>query len=148
MQDLEKNKALVQRLGDAINEYRLDLLDDLLAPGFVRHCQATPTVEVRSLVEFKRFLEADRVSVPDMWNTSRFMVAEGDLVALWCTGAGTQTGPWGPIPATDKRFEFDFGAFFRIAGGKIAEMWITWDNLAVLAQIGAIPPPLAAQPAP
>ncbi len=25
--------------------------------------------------------------------------------------------------------------------GKIAELWVTWDNLAGLAQLGLIPPP-------
>jgi len=140
MGDLEnQNKSLVRRFGEAINEHRLDLLDDLVVPDFERYCQATPSVRVRSLEDFQRFLKDDWSAVPDGRTSARFLVAEGELVAAYCTLTGTQTGPWGPIPPSGKHFEIDFSGVFRIAGGKIAELWITWDNMAVLAQIGAAP---------
>jgi hypothetical protein len=44
----------------------------------------------------------------------------------------------GPFPPTGKKFTADFGGFFRIAGDRIAELWVTWDNLAGLAQLGHI----------
>jgi hypothetical protein len=28
---------------------------------------------------------------------------------------------------------------FRLSAGKIAEMWIVWDNLAILTQLGMMP---------
>jgi hypothetical protein len=28
-----------------------------------------------------------------------------------------------------------------VANGKIAEWWVTWDNLAILAQLGHLPAP-------
>ena len=141
----EQNKSLVRRCGEAINDHRLDLLDELVAPDFVRHCQATPWVQVRSLDDFKRFLKECRAGVPDERATPRFLIAEGDYVALYATYTGTHRGRWGPIQPTDKRFELDYSAVFRIVGGKLAEMWITWDNLAVLTQLGQWPPPGAPQ---
>jgi hypothetical protein len=30
---------------------------------------------------------------------------------------------------------------FRIEAGNIAELWVTWDNLAGLVQLGLFPPP-------
>jgi predicted ester cyclase len=54
----------------------------------------------------------------------------------------TQTGQWGPLPPSGKRFEFDYSAVIRLAGGKMAELWITWDNLAILTQLGHLPPAL------
>ncbi len=141
MGDLEEqNKSVVQRFGEAQNNRRLDLVDELVAPDFVRHCQATPWVEIRSREDFKRFLQQDWAAVPDGHITPRFVIAEGDYVAIYCTYAGTQTGQWGPIPPSGKRFELDFGGVVRLAGGKIAELWITWDNIAVLAQLGHWPP--------
>jgi steroid delta-isomerase-like uncharacterized protein len=136
----ELNKAVVQRFGEAQSNRRLDLLDELVATDFVRHCQATPWVEIRSLEQFKRLLQDDWAAVPDGRVTPRFMVAEGDFVAIYCTYAGTHTGQWGPIPPADKRFELDLSGVIRIADGKIAELWITWDNLAVLTQLGHWPP--------
>jgi hypothetical protein len=31
--------------------------------------------------------------------------------------------------------------FFRLQDGKIAEMWVTWDNVAILKQLGLFPSP-------
>lgn len=142
MGDLEdRNKSLVQRFGKALNNHESDLLDDLVAPDFVRHCQATPWLEVRGLDALKRFLEEDRAAVPDGRTTARFIVAEGEHVAMYGTYAGRQSGQWGPIPPSDKPFELDVSGVFRIADGRIAELWITWDNLSLLRQLGHGPPP-------
>jgi predicted ester cyclase len=62
------------------------------------------------------------------------------MVALWSTFSGTQEGQMGPFPPTGKKFTADFGGFFRIEGDKIAELWVTWDNLDGLAQLGHIDP--------
>ena len=137
---IERNKELVRSFGEAINLRQLDILDDIVAPDFIRHCQATPEVDVRSLQGFKEFLRQDSVVFPDSIQTARYVVAEGDLVAVWATYEGTQKGPMGPFPASGKRMQVDFGVFLRIENGKIAEMWVTWDNVAALAQLGYLPP--------
>jgi predicted ester cyclase len=142
MTDLEqRNKQIVMRFGEAYAGRRLDLLDDVVAPDFVRHCQATPDVDVRSLEQFKTWLRQDWDAVPDAIMAPHLLVAEGDYVAMFASYSGTQTGSWGPLPPSGKHFQLDCGGVFRIAGGRIAEMWVTWDNLAVLAQIGYWPPP-------
>jgi predicted ester cyclase len=136
---IEDNKALARRLGEAIDARRWELLDDIVAPDFVRHCQATPDVDVRSLEAFKEYLKQDASVFPDSTQTLRHMLAEGDLLALWITYVGTQQGQMGPFPPTWKRMQIDCGVLLRIDNGKIAEMWVTWDNLAALAQLGHLP---------
>ena len=42
----------------------------------------------------------------------------------------------GPFPASGKYAKFHFGCVFRLADGKIAEWWVTWDNMEVLRQLG------------
>lgn len=112
-----------------------------MAPNVVRHCQATPNVDVKSLQEFKEFLRQDAAVFPDSTQTLKHLVAEGDLVAVWVTYAGTQRGQMGPFPPSGGRMEVDFGAVLRIEDGKIAEMWVTWDNMAALAQLGHLSGP-------
>jgi predicted ester cyclase len=136
---VEQNKALVRRSGEAMNARQLDLLDEIVAPDFVRHCQATPGIAVRSLQAFKAFLRDDTAAFPDSVQTLTHMVAEGDLVAVWVTYEGTQRGPMGPFPPSGKRMLLDFGAVLRVEGGKLAEMWVTWDNMAALTQLGHLP---------
>ncbi len=140
---IEQNKELARRLGEAINARRWELLDDIVAPDFVRHCQATPDVDVRSLEAFKAYLVQDASVFPDSSQNLRLMLAEGDLLALWIRYAGTQRGQMGPFPPSGKKMQLDCGVVLRVAGGKIAEMWVTWDNLAALAQLGYLPAPAA-----
>jgi steroid delta-isomerase-like uncharacterized protein len=136
---LHENKELVRRFVDAVNNQQLDLLDAMVASDVVRHCQATPEVDVRSLEDFKDFLRADLAAFPDSTQSLRHLVAEGDFVAVWATYTGTQRGQMGPFPPSGRRMQVEFGAMLRIAGGRIAELWITWDNMAALAQLGHLP---------
>jgi len=135
----EQNKAIIRRFLDAWNSRQPEAFDDLIAPDVVRHCEATPGVEVRSLHQVKEFLRQDTAVFPDSVQTVRLLVAEGNLVAAWTTYEGTQQGPIGPLPPSGRKAQFDFGAVFRIDGGKIAEWWVTWDNMTILRQLGHLP---------
>lgn len=129
------HKQLVQGFTDACNARRYSRLGDLVHKNFRRHCQATPTVTVTSLDEFIHFLSADASTFPDAMVTLDQLVEEGDRVAFWGTFAGTQKGPMGPLPASMKKVKLDVAGVFRIEAGKIAELWITWDNMAVFTQL-------------
>lgn len=45
----EQNKTVIRRFLEAWNNRQPELFDDLIAPDVVRHCQATPGVDIRSL---------------------------------------------------------------------------------------------------
>jgi len=137
---LETNKDLVHRFVAVSNDRDFDELDRIVVPGFLRHCQATPGIEIRSLGEFKKFLEQDAATFPDSRVTIQKILAEGNLVAVWALYEGTQEGQMGPFPPSGRRMELDFGGVFRIEDGMIAELWLTWDNLSVLTQLGHSPP--------
>jgi steroid delta-isomerase-like uncharacterized protein len=135
----EQNKAVIRRFLDGWNSRQPEAFDELIAPDVVRHCQATPGVDVRSLDQLKEFLRQDTAVFPDSIQTITHLVAEGDLVAAWSTYEGTQKGPMGPFPPSSAKAKFDFGAVFRIEGGKIAEWWVTWDNMTILRALGHLP---------
>jgi predicted ester cyclase len=134
------NKELVAEAFEIVEAGDLDKLDDYVAPDYVRHCQATPELEVTSLEGFKEYLRRDRESVPNPTLTVHRLIGEDDLVAFWATYSGVQEGPMGPFPATGNRLELDFAGMHRIEDGKIAETWITWDNMTALDQLGLLPP--------
>ena len=142
--ELEANKNLVRRFTAAINSADWDALDSLVTEDFRRHSQATPDVQVRSRVEFRQLQESFFASMPDQHITIGMLVAEGDKVAAYATYAGTLTGPMGAFPPTGKSAESKFLSIFRIEGDRIAELWVEWDNLALLTQLGLFPPPAAA----
>jgi steroid delta-isomerase-like uncharacterized protein len=139
--DEEANAQLVRRMIDAVNRRDLEALDDIVAPDVVRHSAATAGVVVRSLDDFKAFLRTDFATVPDSEIEVKHLIAQDGLVAVHAIYAGTQMGPMGPFPASGKPVEGPFLSFLRIEDGMIAEMWVEWDNLSMLTQLGHLPPP-------
>jgi steroid delta-isomerase-like uncharacterized protein len=139
-EQLEANKDLVLRLTLAINASDWNALDGLLTEDFRRHSQATPDVQVNSREEFKQLQESFLVSIPDQHIAIEMLIAEGDKVAVYATYSGSQTGPMGELPATGKSVESKILGIFRIVDGRIAELWVEWDNLAMLTQFGLFPP--------
>jgi steroid delta-isomerase-like uncharacterized protein len=137
---LEENKAVARRFVEAVNSGDYDVLDELMMPDFVRHSQATPDVQIRSRDEFKRFDEEYKAAFPDAHITVHFVIAEGDMVGAYMTFTGTQEGAMGPFPPSGRKVESKFLGIMRLDGGKMAEMWVEWDNLAMLAQLGHFPP--------
>jgi steroid delta-isomerase-like uncharacterized protein len=134
------NKLLVENFTAAINRADWLALDSLITDDFSRHSQASP-VEVRTSEAFIALQETFYASTPDQKITIEMLVAEGDFVAAYATYTGTQTGPLGDLPATGKSMESIFITFFRIENNRIAELWVEWDNLAMLTQLGHFPNP-------
>jgi predicted ester cyclase len=141
IQQAETNKRLFLRGIEAINSKNFEALNQLVATNFVRHCQSTPDVEVKSLEDFKKYLREDSTTFPDSRLTIDQIVVEGSFVAFHGTYVGTQEGPMGPFPPSHKQVSLEIMGLQRIENGKLAEMWITWDNLAALTQLGHFPPP-------
>lgn len=138
---LEANKDLVHRFTEATNAADWQALAQIVAEDFTRHSTATAGPEVRSRDEFVQLQESFLVSFPDQRVTVQRLVAEGDYVAGLATYTGTHTGPMGEFPATGRAVECPFLAMFRIEDGQIAELWVEWDNVAILTQLGLFPPP-------
>jgi len=138
----EANKELVQRMVAAINARDLEALDAIIAPNLQRRSAATPDVTVRNREEFKEFLRQDLAAVPDSRQDVLLMLAEDDLVAVYVSYSGTQQGQLGPFPATGDSFSLPFIGILRVENEQIAEMWVEWDNLNLLSQLGlfALPP--------
>jgi predicted ester cyclase len=65
------------------------------------------------------------------------LIAEGDLVAARWTTEGTNTGPWAGRPPTGRRARFSGVNIFRIADGKVVELWNHRDDLGLAQQLGA-----------
>jgi steroid delta-isomerase-like uncharacterized protein len=138
---LEANKDLVRRFTEVLNAAEWDALNELVTDDFTRHSQATAGPPVRSREQMVQLQESFLATAPDQRVTIQMLVAEDDKVAALATYTGTQTGPLGDLPATGKPMESQFLSIFRIENGKIAELWVEWDNLAMLTQLGLFPPP-------
>jgi steroid delta-isomerase-like uncharacterized protein len=137
---LKTNKNLVHRFVEILNEQQLDKLSEIVIEDFKRYSQATIGVEVSSLAEFTYLQKSFLSTFPDQKVTIEKLIAEGDYIAVYATYTGTQTGQMGQFPPSDKKMEMKFFSIFRIEEGKIAEMWVEWDKLNSLMQLGHYPP--------
>jgi predicted ester cyclase len=138
--DEVQNVRVATEMIEAINARDLDALDDIIAPNVVRHSAATAGVVVTNLSEFKAFLETDFATVSDSVQKIDIVFGGGDYVAVRARYIGTQDGPMGPYPASGKRLELPYNGILRFEDGKVVEIWVEWDNLFALAQLGHFPP--------
>jgi len=139
--DKPSNVEVVKAMTEAINDRNLDALDAYVSPNLVRHSAATPGLNVRSLEEFRAFLETDIATIPDSVQTIDIIFESGNFVAVRARYIGTQTGPMGPFPPSGKKMELPYIGILRFEDGLIAEIWVEWDNLSALTQLGHFPPP-------
>ena len=137
--DTDTTRSVIRRLEHAVNTRQPHLLDEIVTDDFVRHCEATPGLEVRNRGQFAEFLRQDLTVFPDSVQTFEHILVDGDMAAVWATYEGTQTGPIGPFPASGQRARFWYGGVMRMERGRIAEWWVTWDNMTILAQLGHLP---------
>jgi steroid delta-isomerase-like uncharacterized protein len=86
------------------------------------------------------YAREERKAMPDMTFRVNQMVAEGDLVAVYWTAAGTNTQAGMGFPATGKKLKINGMTLFRFKAGKISEEWNFWDMLLVMKQAGLLPP--------
>lgn len=70
-------------------------------------------------------------------------VEDGDEVFVGGTFAGTHSGdmvtPQGTMPASGNQLALPFADYFRVAGGKIVEHNVVFDQLTFATQLGAGP---------
>jgi len=136
---LEENKAVVQRLFDAINNGRLDELVQVIAPDVVHH-NAVIFMQPEGPGGVEEGIRMLLQGFPDLRLSTQELLAEGDQVVARFTMSGTNTGDYRGLPApTQQHFESEAIAILRIADGRVTELRGTADRLAMLTQLG-IPP--------
>lgn len=134
------NIAAVRGMIETINQRDLDGLSEYVADDVVRHSTATPGVVVTNLDEFRTFLVNDIATMPDSVQYIDIIFGSGDYVAVKARLIATQTGQMGPFPPSGKKVELVFMGILRVEDGKVAEIWVEWDNLGALMQMGHITP--------
>jgi predicted ester cyclase len=138
---VEQNKVTVRRMLERLSTGDISGFTDALAPHYVRHCQAMPPAlqEIRGRDAMHEWLASNLVPFPDYREELEWLVGEGDFVAWRSRGRGTHSGPLGPFPATHKSMDVIIIGMHRFEGGLVVETWTSWDNVAVLTQLGLMP---------
>jgi steroid delta-isomerase-like uncharacterized protein len=134
----EDNKDVIRRLiKEVYNDNNLEVVDELVAADIFDH--GAVAEHRHGIAGFKHVMEWVRTFSSDVHYEIEDIIAEGEKVAVRMTQSGTHTGSVRGYPATGKRFSVDYVHWFRLADGKVAEMWAVRDDLSRLEQLGLIP---------
>jgi predicted SnoaL-like aldol condensation-catalyzing enzyme len=118
----EKNKAVVRRFYEEIwNKGDMTAIDEIWAVGPVE--------------DEKKNVTGFRTIFPDIHFTIEDEIAKGDKVAVRWTMRGTHKSEFMGIPATGKQITVEGMNFWRVAGGKLAEEWLSLDWLSLRNQL-------------
>lgn len=131
----QENKDLVRKFFQLLeDDDRIPV--ELLGPGFVYHVPGVPPMDVDAIQERAA---AFVTAFSDWGRIEDDLIAEGDRVAFRSTLEMTHTGEFMGTVGTSERISVVEMGFFRIANGKIAEMWGLLDTMGLLTQVGAMP---------
>ena len=136
---LEQNKAIIRNYTELAYARDLDGAFSHVGPGFVDHTVRPgmpPGVEGTRM-----FLNMLFAAFPDLHATIQDLIAEGDLVVDRMTCEGTHRGLFMGAAPTGKRVKWSFIDIHRIVDGKVVEHWAEADTIALMQQLGLIPPP-------
>ena len=132
----EQNKATAKRAFEEILSHgRFDLAEQLYANDFVNHGLHSNA----SLEEDQTALKGWHAAFPDVVIVPEKLIAEDDLVTIYWTARGTNTGTGNGLPATGKKAELAGITIWRIVDGKIKEEWSAFDQLSMMKQLGLLP---------
>ena len=134
----EDNAAVARAWAQATwIQHDLEAAVRYLAPDWVGHYAGIG--EARGLEGFKRIAGAYLRAFPDMRITVHDALADGDKVVRRVSFSGTHQGSFLGIAPTGRPIQVDGTVILRIAGGKIAEEWVTENLLGLLQQLGVVP---------
>lgn len=135
--NIEKNKEFIQvYTADFWNKHNIDAFDKYFSKDFIVHF---PEGDMNA-EQYKGLCTAYFAAFPDLYITTNDQISEGNKVMKMWTANSTHKGDFMGIPATGNPIEVKGIEMFRIADGKIAELWAVMDNLGMLQQLGVIPP--------
>jgi predicted ester cyclase len=126
----EKNKALIRRFFEALDEGNLDAIEEMLAPDFVDHSPLPDQEPGRE--GYKLLLAEDRAALSDVRTTIEYQATDGDdmvISRVIMRSIHDRGELMGIAPTGQERVSTGI-LIHRIVEGQIAEEWSESSGLA------------------
>lgn len=135
----EENTSVVRRYyEEVLNRGEIGKLDELAVTDYDEH---SPFPGQPNGIEGLRARAGAIVAAFRPTFTLRHVIAEGDLVAVHWTNAGTHVGEFMGVPPSGRPVTLSGIDIHRLRGGRLAEHWHVVEELQMLQQLGVIPQP-------
>jgi len=134
----DENRDAARRWYDeALNQRKLEVLDEILWPNAVHHAGLFPDAVGAEAV--KGSLAPLSAAFPDIQFTIDDVLADDDTVLVRWTGKGSHTGaPFLGVATSGKSVDWGGMNAFRFQCGRIIEGWSEANGLALLRQLGGM----------
>lgn len=138
----EYNKAIVRRyFQEVLDKCALDILDEIVTTDCIIHRPEAPE-PIRGLEAFKHTLERILQVYTEFTTTIHDLIAEENRVACRLSHRAVNRGEWtsrlGTHAVAGKTVTWPAIAIFRFHDGKIAEEWVSRDELGMLIELGVL----------
>jgi predicted ester cyclase len=122
-------EAVYRRYNRLCNAHRFDRLGEFVAPD------VEVNGEAQGLAAYVDGLRAVVRAFPDYRWDLRHLLVSGTWVSAHFLDTGTHRGTFLGVPATGRTVSTQEFAIYRFDTGRIAEVWVTADNLRLLDQL-------------
>lgn len=134
---VEANKELIRRFYNEVwNKGNIDFVFEVFADEYVRH-DLRPGTPTAGAAGQKQVAMDFRAAFPDVHYKTDLVIGEGDMVMARWTMQGTNTGQWGKEPPTGRFVKMSGVNIFRLANGKVVEIWNHRDDWGMREQLEA-----------
>jgi steroid delta-isomerase-like uncharacterized protein len=129
--------AYEQKWVAGLNSGDISMADEVFQPDCVIHINGNPQRNL-FLDDFKQMLAGLLTAFPDLHFTINDQFACGEKVSTRWTATGTNTGPFGEMPATGKGIEIEGLIMDQVINGRVAKRWELWDQMGMMQQLGLV----------
>ena len=120
---------------DGLNRGDVSVADKVFAADCVIHINGSPDRDL-GLAGFKQMIAGLLAAFPDLRLAIEDQIAAGDKVATRWVAEGTNSAPFGNVPATGRRIRVDGLVLDRVVDGRVVERWEQWDQAGMMQQLG------------
>jgi steroid delta-isomerase-like uncharacterized protein len=129
---------------EVVSKGRFDLIPEIFTEDIVYHVPVSPE-PFRGHEGVEQIVTAFRTAFPDINARVEAITQEDDRIVMQGLIRGTNDGELMGTPATGKSATWRVVHLGRIAGGKIVEDTVIFDQLGLRQQLGLAPVPAAAR---
>ena len=120
---------------EGLNRGDVSVADTVFAAECVIHINGSPDPNLR-LAGFKQMVAGLLAAFPDLRFIIEDQVLAGNKVATRWVAVGTNSAPFGSVPATGRSVRVNGLIIDRLADGRVLERWEQWDQAGMMQQLG------------
>lgn len=139
---IESNKAIVRRyFEEVVDKSKLDILGEIVSTDCIIH-RPEVSEPIQGLEAFRQALERILQVYSEFKTTIHDVIAEEDRVACRLSHRAVNRSQWtsrlGTHAVAGKTVTWPAIAIFRFHDSKIAEEWVSRDELGMLIELGVL----------